>query len=76
MELAHKYDELYLLRPNNSNNNSAANALLEQALQRWYESRVVLNPESSEFIEKFIKLGMFARITTPSIIIQLQRRTV
>ena len=72
MELAHKYDELYLLR---SNNNST-NVLLEQALQRWYESRVVLNPESSDFIEKFIKLGMFARITTPSIIIQRQRRTV
>ena len=75
MELAHKYDELYLLRANNNNSNSTTNSA-ERALQRWYESRVVLNPESSEFIEKFIKLGMFARITTPSIIIQRQRRTV
>jgi hypothetical protein len=62
LELAHKYHELHLTSR-------------EEELQTWYESRVVVHPESTDVV-KFLKLGILTRINLPSILIQNQRDTI
>ena len=63
LELARKYDEAMY-----------ANSSKEEALQEWYESRVVVSAESA-YVIKFLKLGMLTRISLPSILIQQLRST-